>query len=143
MKAKDFLNQLKKLDRLIENKLIEIQQWKVIASGTSAQLSGERVQSSGSQQKMADAVVKYIGIEQEIDRCVDSLIDKKQDVINVIEQLEAVEYDLLHKVYVQFIPLADVAVMYGKTYSWATTVHGRALKNVQEILDRREGVRNE
>ena len=26
---------------------------------------------------------------------------------------------------------------YGKTYSWATTVHGRALEHVQKILDER------
>lgn len=31
----------------------------------------------------------------------------------------------------------------GKTYSWATTVHGRALKHVQDILNEREGEKHE
>ena len=148
MKADDFLKQLKKLDRMIENKLIEKEQWKSIATGTtsssqSVKINGvlhnmERVQSSGSQQKMADAIDRYIDIEKEIDEVIDQLIDTKKDVISVIEQLNAIEYDVLHKVYVQFITLQEVADKYEKSYNWAKTVHGRARKKVQRILDARQ-----
>ena len=141
-KAKDFLKQLKKLDKMIENKLIEKEQWKAIATGTTAQMGGERVQSSGSQQKMADAVGKYIDIEAEVNASIDRLIDKKKDVISVIEQLDVTEYDLLHMVYVQYLTLEEVASIYGNSYSWATTIHGRALKNVETILDERDKTRN-
>lgn len=137
MKAKDFLKQPKKLDKMIENKLIEKEQWKSIATGTTAQMGGERVQSSGSQQKMADAIDRYMDIEAEIDHAIDRLVERKNDVISVIEQLNATEYDILHKVYIQYLTLYDVSVVYNKTYSWATTIHGRALKNVQRILDNR------
>lgn len=137
MKAKKFLKQLEKLDTLIKNKLIEREQWKSVATGITAQTGGERVQSSGSQQKMADAVHRYIDLETEINRCIDKLIDARQEVIAVIEQLNAIEYDLLHKLYVQHIPLDEVADKFDKSYSWVTTVHGRALRNVQTILDER------
>jgi len=143
MEAKKFLKQLEKLDLMITNKLAEKQQWKAIATGTTASIGGERVQSSGSQQKMADAVSRYIDIEREIDEQIDKLIDTKQDVISVIEQLKPIEYDILHKIYVQYIKLYEVPDIYGKTYSWATTVHGRALKNVQAILDERAGGKRE
>ena len=136
-KEKRFLNQIKKLDKLIENKLAEKEQWKLIASGTTIQLK-ERVQSSSNQQKMADAVVRYVDIESEINACIDSLVSKKKDVISVIEQLDVTEYDILHKVYVQYLSLYDVAEIYDKSYSWVTSVHGNALKNVREILDARE-----
>ena len=138
MKAKEFLKQLKKLDCMIENKIIEKEQWKSIAEGTGMNSEGERVQSSGSQQKMADAVNRYVDIEKEIDRFIDRLIDTKKDVISVIEQLNATEYDFLHKVYVQYLTLDDVADMYDKSHSWAITTHGRALQKVQRILDERE-----
>lgn len=138
MDAKQFLRQLKKLDKMIENKLAEKARWKEIAFGTSAKMDGEKVQSSGSQQKMADAVCRYVDIEREIDEQIDTLIDTKQDVINVIEKLNTTEYDILHKMYVQYMSLYDVADIYEKSYSWATTVHGRALKNVQAILDQRK-----
>lgn len=138
MEAKAFLKQLKKLDKLIENKLIERVQWQSIATCTSAQIHGERVQTSENQHKMADAIDRYIDIEKEIDECIDQLIDTKKDVISVIEQLNASEYDLLHKVYVQFFTLQEVADLYEKSISWAKTIHKRGLKNVQRILDKQK-----
>lgn len=148
MKAKEFLEQVRKLNVLIENKLAEIAQWKAIATsatagGTDVVINGkvqqmDKVQSSGSQQKMADAVIHYVDLEAEINADIDLLIDSKKDVLKVIEQLEADKYDLLHKVYVQGFTLDEVALKYGFSYSWATTLHGRALKDVQIILDERE-----
>lgn len=137
MNAKEFLRQIKKLDRLIENKLIEIQRWKDIANNTTATLSGERVQSSGNPQKIADAICRYIDLEREINQDIDKLVDAKKDVISVIEQLNATEYDITHKIYVQYLTLEDVADAYDRTYSWATTIHGRALKHIQNILNKR------
>lgn len=138
MKAKEYLQQVVKLDKLIQNKIIEKEQWKSVATSTTSHADGERVQSSGSKQKMADAVCRYVEMEDEIDAYIDRLIDTKNEVIKTIEQLNATEYDLLHKVYIQMIPLDSVAYMYEKTYSWATTVHGRALKHVQDLLDEKE-----
>ncbi len=138
MKAKDYLRQLQKLDKLIENKLAEKEQWKAMATSTTQQLSADRVQTSGNPQKMADAVCKIIEIEAEIDAFVDRLIDTKRDVISTLERLNPTEYDLLHKVYVQYFTFDDVAIKTNKSYSWVTTVHGRALKNVQRMLDERE-----
>lgn len=137
MKAKEYLQQVGKLDKLIQNKMIEKEQWKAIATNITTHSDGERVQSSGSKQKMADAVVRYVEIEAEIDRCIDIYVDKKQEVIQTIEQLPATEYDVLHKIYIQGHELEDVADICGKTYSWVTTVHGRAVKMVQGILDER------
>ena len=137
MNAKEFLRQIKKLDRLIENKLIEIQRWKDIANNTTATLSGERVQSSGNPQKIADAICRYIDLEREINQDIDELVEAKKDVIGVIEQLNATEYDVMHKIYVQHLTLEDVADAYDRTYSWVTTIHGRALKHVQNILNKR------
>lgn len=142
MNAKDYLRQVNKLDKLISNKIIEKEQWKAIATGITARSDGERVQASGSQQKMADAVCKYVELENEIDRYIDALIDAKKEVISTIEILPPVEYDLLHKIYIQDKTLDEVADRYKKTYSWATTVHGRALKHVQNILNMR-GAKNE
>lgn len=137
MKAKEYLQRIRKVDTIIQNKLIEKERWFALATSTTTSSSGERVQASGSQQKMADSVLRYIEVERQIDECIDLLIDAKQDVVSTIETLPTIEYDLLHKVYIQFRSLGEVAAAQGKTYSWATTVHGRALKHVQDILDKR------
>jgi DNA-directed RNA polymerase specialized sigma24 family protein len=137
MKARDFLRQLEKIDRMIENKRIEAEQWREIACGTTSHL-GERVKSSGSQQKMADAIDRYLDIEIEISNKIAELAETRWEIISTIDQLPVAEYDLLHKVYVQHYQLQEVADMLDKSYSWVTTVHGQALANVQKILDKRQ-----
>ena len=138
MDAKCFLRQVEKLDARIRNKLIEQQQWRDIALGITANMDGERVQSSGARSKMAEAVEKCVDMEREIDGLIDSLIDTKKEVIAIIEQVDSpIEYDLLHKRYIQKMQLQDIADEYGREYGWATTTHGRALKSVQDVLDGR------
>lgn len=138
MKAKEYLKQLQKLDKLIENKLAEKERWKCIATTTTAPLGGERVQSSGNHQKMADAVCRYIELESEINACIDRIVDQRQEIISTIEMLDVKEYDLLHKVYVQYVPLKNVGGLIGQSTSWVKTMHGVALSHVQRILDARE-----
>ncbi len=137
MNARQFLKQVKKLDKLIENKMIEIARWKELAENTTANLTGERVQSSHNPQRIADAIGRYVDLEAEIREDIERLIAAKKEVIAVIEQLEATEYDVLHKIYIQHLDFYDVADAYNKSYSWATTVHGQAVKNVQDILNER------
>lgn len=135
--AKSYLRQVEKLDTLIRNKLIEREQWRDIALGITASVGGEKVQSSGNQQKMASAIEKCVDMESEINSLVDELIDTKKKVIATIEKLDSpTEYDVLHKRYIQFLSLQEIADHYNRDYGWATTTHGRALKSVQMLLDK-------
>ena len=138
MNAKDYLLQIQKLDKLIENKLQEVAHWKEVATGTTVCSEGDRVQSSGSKQKMADAICRYMQMEDEINAAIDRLVDTKQEIIETIEMLSIDEYDLLHKIYVQKKELYEAAMEMDRSYRWATSVHGRALANVQKILNERE-----
>lgn len=163
MNAKKYLQQVSKWNKIIENKTVEIEQWKLIAgnitsgSGESVKIGGklhnmERVQASGNPQKIANAVVNYTDIEHELMKDRETYIRKKQEVVAMIELLPHTEYDVLHKMYIgivekdkegreyiKYLLLEDIANIYQKSYSWATTVHGKALKEVQEMLDRKEG----
>ena len=133
--AQVFLEQPEKLDIQIRNKLIEKQQWHDIALGITANMDGERVQSTGGKNKMADAINKCVDMEAEIDSLIDELIDTKKDVIQTIEKLDSpTEYNVLHMRYIQYMSLQDIADHYNRDYGWATTTHGRALKSVQDIL---------
>ena len=136
--AQTYLEQVEMIDAIIRNKLIEQRQWKDIALGITANMGGEKVQSSGSQSRMADAIEKCVDMEAEIDSLVDKLIAVKKEVISTIEQLGSpIEYSVLHMRYIQFKDLQSIADYFHKEYGWATTTHGRALKGVQEILDGR------
>lgn len=136
--VKAYLQRVEKYDKLIENKLIEKKQWYDIATGTTSQLSADKVQTSGNHAKMEDAVIKMVDLDREIDRQIDKFVDLKNEVISTIEQLKPVEYDFLHKVYIQYKTLAEVAELNGYEYSWATTTHGRALQSLRRLLEERE-----
>ena len=139
MNAKEYLLQIKKLDLMIRNKKAEIQQLKDIAGSITPTMSGERVQSSGNPQRIADAIDKYLDIETEIQRDFEELLRKRREIIGKIEQLNAIEYDVLHKIYVQYLNFDEVAYACNYSRSWVTTVHGRALAHLQDILNRDNG----
>ena len=132
------MQRIRKLNTMIRNKEAERLQWKQIAAGMGSFSTGDRVQSSGNPHKTADAIAAYVDIEKEINAAIDKLIDTKREVIAMIEQLPEAEYDLLHKVYVQYMSLKEAAYAMDKTYSWATSMHGIALKHVSELLDQIE-----
>lgn len=139
MDAKEFLRQAEKLDVRIRNKLIEQQQWRDIALGITANMEGERVQSSGTKSKMADAVERCVDMEAEINSLVDILIDTKKEVVQTIEKLYSpIEYDVLHKRFIQYKTLQEIADEYKKDYGWAKSTCKRAVRHVQALLDEKE-----
>lgn len=138
MNAKEYLLQVKKIDLLLHNKMVEKKQWEDIAISSTSKLGGDKVQASGSQSKMADAIINTIDIQREIENTIKQLYQTKTEIISVIEQLPAIEYDLLHLHYIQYLPLDEIAIQKDRSYTWATSTHGRALVLVQEILDKKE-----
>lgn len=141
--AKEYLLQIEKLNAMIANKIAEKQQWKDEALSITPKGNGEKVQTSSNAQKMANAVVNYVDIDREIDSRIIELQNKRREIVETIELLPVTEYDLLHKVYIQGMTLAEAAFAKDKCYSWATTVHGMALKRLQKILDEREREEND
>lgn len=132
MEAKRYLEEYKKIDAMIINKTIEAEQWEALAKSITANMGGERVQSSSNQQKMQDYICNKIDIEAEID----ALIVRKQDITDTIALLPMADYNILHKVYIQSLSFKEIAVD-EKDYSNVTTAHGRALQRLQKILDGR------
>lgn len=148
-KAKNHLLQISKLDSLIKNKRWEITQMIHAAEGMTGGgedviINGEKhamdkVQSSGNPQRMQDAVIDYVDVQRLALRDIARWQAEQQRIISTIEPLPEKEYKLLHGVYVQGKSLADIAEEFEKSYSWATTMHGIALKLVQDVLDRQHG----
>ena len=140
MNAEEFLLQVEKIDTIIKNKLIEKEQWLEVAQNISSPGFGEKVQSSPNSSRMANAIEKVCDIENEIDTYIDLLYETKKDVLSVIESLKTSEYLLLHNIYIQFRSYKESAEVLSRSYSWVTTTHSAALKNVQSILDKRGSV---
>lgn len=135
--AQAYLEQVERIDTIINNKLIERQQWRDKALHITANMDADKVHGTGTQSKMEDALIKCAGVEEEIDAYVDKLIEVKREVLQTIEQLYSpTEYNVLHMRYIQLMDLQQIADRYGKEYGWATTTHGRALKSLEKLLEK-------
>lgn len=136
MVAKEFLQQVEKLDILIAHKLIEKQQWIDVAGGITAAIGSEKVRSTSRQSKMANAIDKCLDMEEEVDRVVDQYVATKKEVIRIIEQVQnPTWYKVLHMKYIQHLDLTEIAERCNGSYDWAKSAHSKAVKIVQKILD--------
>lgn len=142
MEAKEKLLRIKHIDTLIQNKTAEKNYWKAnmmeLATCITPQMNGERVQSSGSKQKMADTVDSGIDRIRRMEKRIAELYAEMDAIIAIIDMLPEDKSDILHKVYVQYKSLKEVAALRGESYSWVTTNHGIALKMFSDLLQKQE-----
>lgn len=136
--VKEYLHRIQKLDRMIEYKLQEVERWKAMCEYPNAPTYGtERVQTSGSN-KMPSVLANYITIKGRIETEVEKLAADRQGIINTIEGLPLLEYEVIYEKYVNLNDFYQISDQMGKSYSWVTSVHGRALKGIQKILQDKE-----
>jgi DNA-directed RNA polymerase specialized sigma24 family protein len=134
MQAERFLKQIADIKIKIVNKELEKQMFKELATSITAQMGGERVQSSSTKEKMASNIIEAVSIQEQID----ILTDTYKDIISVIERLDTAHYKIVHYVYVQGLSFKAIARKEGKCESWARKMNNRALSRVQDILDGRK-----
>lgn len=151
-RAKEYLQRIATIDALIESAMYERKQWKetedriygtTTSWGESAVINGElhnveKVQGSGLSSPTENAAIASVYIENKYDERIKRLHDEKEQIISTLETLEVEEFRFMHKVYVQHFTLREAADAFGKSYSWATSIHGRALQSVENILSKGE-----
>ena len=84
---------------------------------------------------MADAVVSYSDIQADIKQRIAAAKEIQNEIVRKIAQLKEQEYYVLHCVYILGMQFKEVAASKNKSVSWATSLHGTALSNLQQILD--------
>lgn len=84
---------------------------------------------------MADAVISYSDIQADIKQRIAEAREIQNEIIRMIAQLKESEYYVLHSIYILGKQFKEVAANKNKSISWATSLHGTALANLQTILD--------
>ncbi len=139
MKAIDYLNQIKKLDNLINQKSEEVERLRCMATKVTASSDGEHVKSSGSQERMADAVTQIVDLQDEIKADIVRFVNMKRNIMQVIDSLDNADYiNLLYCRYYHYMTWEAIACKMGYTYKWVCTLHGRALNKMDALLEGRE-----
>nr|DAO05092.1 MAG TPA: Protein of unknown function (DUF1492) [Bacteriophage sp.] len=142
MTTKEYLGQISRLNRMINNKLTEIAQLKDMAASISAPQSGDRVQTTPNFDKIGTKYAKIDEMERKIDGMVDELVDKKEKIIQQIDSMEDENtYNILFARYIEKKTFEVIATE--MKYSWRQVVrlHGTALKQFEKKYG--EGYLNE
>ena len=88
MTTKEYLQQIGKLNKMINNKMIELAQMKEMAYSIKAVGTDERVMSSSDPDKTGCAYAKIEEMEEKINGMIDNYVDTKEKIINQIESIE-------------------------------------------------------
>lgn len=138
MKAKEYLQQLQRLDTVINQKIKEVHDLRLQAQSTGGiDYSKERVQTSPSgDAPFVKLIGRIIDLEQEINAEIDAFVDDKHKIINQIQGLKNSDYiSLLFKRYVEFKKFETIAVEMNFTYQYVVELHGYALKDFQTTYE--------
>ena len=128
MNTKQYLNQVRRYDRMISNKLSEIYQLKTLATSISVATDGDRVQSSGSKDRMGNTVARLVDLERETDKLIQVYTEKRQVIISQIDSMEDMNfYDVLFHRYIEGKTFE--AISEDMHYSWRQVmrIHDDAL----------------
>ena len=133
METKEYLQQIGRYDRLINNKLVELAQYRSMACSVSAVKNDERVQSSASYDTMDKIVSKIEQMENEIDMLVDRYIDSKRIIISQIDSMsDEMTYQILFSRYVEQKTFEKMAIEMNYCYKQIIRRHGKALQEFEQ-----------
>ena len=133
METKEYLQQMGRYDRLINNKLVELAQYRSMAYSVSAVKNDERVQSSPSYDTMDKIVSKIEQMENEIDMLVDRYIDNKRIIISQIDSMsDEMTYQILFSRYVEQKTFEKMAIEMNYCYKQIIRRHGKALQEFEQ-----------
>ena len=133
MTAEEYVMRVKMIDDEITDALKDHARWVEVAEGLGGDSVSERVQSSRNLQKSATAIGNYIDIESEILL----LKQERQEIINTIRQLRYFEYKVIVMFYLQDKTHKEIAYHFKKSYDWSKTTKRKALRHLQEIIDKK------
>ena len=134
MDTKQYLSQIERLDKMIQNKLSEIYQLKTMACSVTVSNEKERVQTSSDNDRLGSTVAKIVDLEKETDMLVDRFIDKRSHIISQIDGLDNIDY--YHVLSMRYIA-RDTFEEIAKKTNWSIrkvfSIHGEALKEFEKL----------
>lgn len=128
MTTKNYLSQIERLDKMIQNKLSEIYRLKTMACSVSVSSESERVQTSPDKDRLGSTVSKIVDLEKETDSLVDSFIEKRKHIIEQIDGMEDIRmYNVLSAKYVNGKNFDEIAKEMAYSRMQINRIHGNAL----------------
>jgi DNA-directed RNA polymerase specialized sigma24 family protein len=130
----EWLSQIGKLNQMIDAKIAERDQIRLLATNTVGNLDG-MPHAPGISDKVGNLAVKLVALDEEINALVDQYVDRRQEAIQMLERLPEREYGVLHRYYIRGMTWEQVAddMGYCTTQIWRIKKNG--LKLLQDAIE--------
>lgn len=128
MTTKQYLNQIDRINRMINNKLAEIYQLKTMVCSISVSADEDKVQTSSDKDKLGNAVAKIVDLENEINKTIDMYVGKRERIISQIDAItDIMEYQVLFSRYIEGKTFEQIAEDNEYSVRQILRIHGNAL----------------
>lgn len=105
MQTREYLSQIVRFDRMIENRKMEIEQLRSIATSTTIPPKDVNVKRSSDKDKMGNTVVKIVELEKE----TSVIISQRSKILRQIENIpDAKMYEVLYQKFVDNKPNKEI-----------------------------------
>lgn len=138
MTAKEYLQQLRKMDMIINQKIQEKAELRMMSTSISGfDYSKDKVQTSSSRVAPYEKIIcKMEALEEEINEEIDHFVDQKHFMIKQIQSLFNERHVMiLYLRYVQFKNFENIAVEMNLSYQYTIELHGSALQEFEKTYE--------
>lgn len=136
MKVIDYLNRAYHLDQQIACKLEQVSRLRSLTQKVTASYGDGSSSHAHNNSPMEDAIVRLVDAEDELATQVIELVDVRMEIAKLIDRVPDALYKLvLEKRYLCFMTWERIAADMNWTYRWTLSVHGKALGEVEKLLE--------
>ena len=125
MTAKEYMEQARYLDMQINSKIEQVRSLNELATRVTTVYSDMPHSPNRNTSRMEETIAKII-----------DLVDLKREIMRVVNSIESAEYrTILEMRYLQFKKWEQIALQMSTDLRWVYRMHGRALNEVQKIIN--------
>lgn len=130
-----WLESVKKLDELIEAKTAERDKLWAMATNMTANSDGMPHAKGTVSDPVGNGAVKLLVLAEETNKLIDTYIDRKKQITNALEKLPPNEYGVLHRYYIKYMSLEQIADDMGYCRQQIWRFKKKGLKNLEDVLE--------
>lgn len=133
MTAKEYLNQLMSIEKLIQVKTTERERLMALATKVTSALNDCKVETSPDNTKTQNIIIKMAELREEIEEQASRYTSLYRKIEEEIDDIEDDRYKLLLMMrYMKGASFSDIADKLGYEKRWTLVLHKRALQDFEK-----------
>ena len=134
MTTKNYLQQITRLEKMIQNKLSEIYRLKTMACSVTILSEKDKVQTSFDKDRLGSTVAKIVDLEGDTDKLVHEFTDKRNHIIQQIDNMSNTDYyNILSLRYVNGNTFEEISKLTTWSIRQVFKLHGKALLEFERL----------